>query len=63
MLRANGVTAFEGYGLKMVIQPEQEQGLTIEFKQDDEKERPEAGLADLYNNPALWGGRGAPDFE
>jgi hypothetical protein len=57
------VQAFEGYGLKLVITPEVEPTLTVQFESErDEVEDERSTLADLYKHPSLFPG-GAPDFE
>jgi hypothetical protein len=51
--------AFEGYGVKLALAP-QEQGVTFEFEPEEDKDEDPA--KDLYSHPSLFP-RGAPDFE
>jgi hypothetical protein len=53
--------AFEGYGLKLALAPLDQPTVTVQFEREEEDE--DSRTADLYSNPALWGGRGQPDFE
>jgi hypothetical protein len=62
-LRSHGVLAFEGYGVKLALSAPAQQEVVLTLDREEEEERGDSTLADLYSNPALWGGRKAPDFE
>jgi hypothetical protein len=60
MLRSNGVQAFEGYGLKLVIAPAEP--ATPDFT-EERKDPAARRMSDLYSDISLWGPNGAPSFE
>jgi hypothetical protein len=62
MLRANGVQAFEGYGLKLVMSPAEQPTMTVQFEMEREIEEEPSTLADLFKHPSLFP-NGTPDFE
>lgn len=54
--------AFEGYGVRLVITPEQ-QPVTVQFEMEKDRVEDEPStLADLYKHPSLFP-NGTPDFE
>ena len=62
VLRANGVRAFKGYGIELLIDGAEP---TFEFAAEESVEDGEEQdtISDLYQNPALWGGKSPPSID